>query len=106
MMQNGRITDIRVDLIFVGFKTAVAVPGHPDDHDLNLSSGHIQEIAPITALALDPEQAAPSKDGRINPTTEATDSMALEPQHFHTCMRSRAMFQRHSYAPKATPNPS
>ena len=52
------VVDIRGDLIFTGFDTAVAAPDYPDDHDLNLSSGHIQEIAPITALALEPEQAA------------------------------------------------
>ena len=32
---------IRGDLIFAGFETAVATPGHPTDHDLNLSSSHI-----------------------------------------------------------------
>ena len=73
------VADIHRDLIFAGFPTAVAAPDHPDDHDLNLSSGRIQEIAPVTALALEPEQAAPSKDGRINPTMEAVDSMAWEP---------------------------
>ena len=46
---------IRGHLIFAGFETVVAAPGHPDDHDLNLSSGRIQEIAPVSAPALDPE---------------------------------------------------
>ena len=36
-------------------------------------------IAPITALAVDLEQIAPSKDGKLNPATEAADSTALEP---------------------------
>ena len=71
--------DIRGELIFAGFDIAVASPDHPNDHDLNLSSGRIQEIAPVTALALEPEQAAPSKDGRINPTLEAADSTTLDP---------------------------
>ena len=43
------------------------------------TSGCLQEIAPITALALDSEQTAPSKDAKLNPATEATDSPALEP---------------------------
>ena len=73
------VADIHVDLIFAGFETAATTPGHPDRHDLNLSSDRIQEIAPITALALDPEQAAPSKDGKLNPAMEATYSLALEP---------------------------
>ena len=33
---------------------------------------------PTTPLAVEPEQTAPSEDGRINPTMEATDSMVLE----------------------------
>ena len=73
------VADIRGDLIFVGFETAATTPGHPEGHDLNLSSDCIQETAPVTALALDPEQTTPSKDGKLNPATEATDSPALEP---------------------------
>ena len=67
-------------MIFVGFETAATAPGHLNEHDLNLSSDRIQEIAPVTALALDPEHTAPSKDGRLNPTAKATDSTALEPK--------------------------
>ena len=48
--------DIRGDLIFDEFETTAAAPCHRDEHDLNLSSDHIQEISPVTALALDPEQ--------------------------------------------------
>ena len=62
-----------------------AAPHHHDEHDLNLSSDHIQEIAPVTALALDPEQIASSKDGKLNPATEVVDSAALEP---HTDLTS------------------
>ena len=57
--------EIRGDLIFTGFETAVAAPGHPGDHDLNLSSGRIQEIALVTTLALDPEQTTRSEDGSL-----------------------------------------
>ena len=74
------VADIRRDLIFDGFEPLTAAPCHHDEHDVNLSSDHIQEIAPITARALDPEQIAPSEDGKLNPATEATDSAALEPQ--------------------------
>ena len=73
------IADIRGDLIFDGFETAAAAPCHLDEHDLNLSSDHIQEIAPVTTLALDPEQIVPSEDGKLNPAAEAADSVALEP---------------------------
>ena len=73
------VADIRGDLIFAGFETAATALGNLEEHDLNLSSDRIQEIAPITALTLDQEQTVPCKDGRINPTTEATDSTTLEP---------------------------
>jgi hypothetical protein len=73
------VADIRGDLIFDGFEPMAAAPCHCDEHDLNLSSDHIREIAPVTALALDPEQIAPSEDGKLNPATEAADSAALEP---------------------------
>ena len=56
------VADIRGDLIFAGFETAAISPGHLDEHDLNLSLDHIQEIGPVTALALDPEHTAPYKD--------------------------------------------
>ena len=35
--------------------------------------------APTSALALDPEQTAPSKDGKLNPAAEAKDSPVLGP---------------------------
>ena len=74
------ILDICGDLIFDGFETmAVATPCHHDEHDLNLSSNHTQEIARVTALALDPEQIAPSEDGKLNPTTDAVVLAASEP---------------------------
>ena len=73
------VADIRGDLIFTGFETAATAPGHLDEHDLNLSSDRIQEIAPMTTPALDPEHTAASKDWRFNPTMEAIDSPVLEP---------------------------
>ena len=45
------VADIRGDLIFAGFETAATAPGHLDEHDLNLSSDRIQEIAHVTTLA-------------------------------------------------------
>ena len=80
------VADIRRDLIFDGFETAAAAPCHLDEHDINLSSDHIQEIAPVTTLALDPEQIVPSEDGKLSPAMEAADSEALEP---HTDLASR-----------------
>ena len=73
------VADIRGDLILAGFETAATAPGHLDEHDLNLSSERIQEIAPVTTPALDLEHTAASKDWRFNPTTEATNSPVLEP---------------------------
>ena len=79
------VADIRGDLIFDGFEPMVAAPCRHDEHDLNLSSDCVQEIAPVTALALDPEQIVSSGDGKLNPATEAADSAALEP---HTDLTS------------------
>ena len=56
-----------------------AAPRRHDEHDLNVSSDYVREIVPITALALDPEQSAPSEDGKLNLTTEVADPVALEP---------------------------
>ena len=64
------VADIRGDMIFNGFETAVIAPPRPDEHDLNLSSHHIQEMVPVAAMALEPKQIVPS---------EATESVALEP---------------------------
>ena len=49
------VADIRGDLIFDGFEPMTAVPGHHDEHDLDLSSGRAQEIAHVTTLALELE---------------------------------------------------
>ena len=46
--------DIRGDLIFDGFEPMTATPGRHEEHDLNLSADYVREIAPVTALALDP----------------------------------------------------
>ena len=73
------VADTRGDLIFDGIEPTAADPCHRDEHDLNLSSDRIQEIAPVTAPALDPEHIASSEDGRLKPTMEAADSTALEP---------------------------
>ena len=66
-------------MIFDGFEPMTVGPCRHDEHDLNLSSDCVQEIAPITALALNPEQSTPSESGRLNLSTEAADSAVLEP---------------------------
>ena len=73
------VADIRGDLIFDGFETAAITPPLSNELDLNLSSDHTHEIAPVTALALDPEQIALSEDGKLNPAKEAADSATLQP---------------------------
>ena len=46
-------SDIHGDLIFDGFETAAAAPCHLDEHDLNLSSDHTQEIAVGSKVCLE-----------------------------------------------------
>ena len=71
--------DVRGDLIFDGFEPMKAAPCRHNEHDLNLSSGHAQEIAPVSALALDPEQTASSEDRKLSPAMEAADLAGFEP---------------------------
>ena len=73
------MADVRGDLIFDGFEPTTAVPGHYDEHDLDLSSGHTQEIAPMTALALELERTASPEARKLNPAAEAAESAALDP---------------------------
>ena len=54
------VTDIRGDLIFNGFETVATAPPHADEHDLNLSSDHIQEMVPVAVMALEAEQTTRS----------------------------------------------
>ena len=82
------VDDIHGYLIFDGFEPMVAAPCHLDEHDLNLSSDLAQEIAHLTALALDPEQIMSSEDGKLNPAAEAADSAALEPHTYLTSSRA------------------
>ena len=65
--------DIRGDLIFDGFKPMAGAPNSHDEHDLDLPSAGVQEIAPAAAPALNPEQIVPSEDGWMDPSTEALD---------------------------------
>ena len=64
------VADIRGDLILDGFETAAITPLLSDEHDLNLSSDHTQEMVPTSAMTLEPKQIEPS---------EASESAALEP---------------------------
>ena len=69
------VANIHGDLIFDGFETAAIAPPRSDEHDLNLSSDHIQEMDPVAATDLNPERIAPF---------EATESVALEPHTYST----------------------
>ena len=69
------VADIRGDLIFNGFETAAIATPRPDEHDLNLSSDHVQEMVPIAATALEPEKIVPSKaieSATLEPHTDST----------------------------------
>ena len=71
--------DIRGDLIFDGFEPMSGTSNSRDEHDLDLPSDSVREIAPAAALGINPEHIAPSEDGKLNPATKAADSTALEP---------------------------
>src|SRR4051812_42109531 len=63
--------DIREDFIFDRFEPMPGVPHDHDEHDVALPSDSVREITPATTLAFNPEQIAPSEDGRIDPALEA-----------------------------------
>ena len=71
--------DIRGDLIFDGFEPLLNAPHGHDEHDLALPSDSVREIALAIAPTLNPEPIAPSRDGWIDPATEAALSSAIEP---------------------------
>ena len=81
--------DIRGDLIFDGFEPLPCAPRGHDEYDLALPSDHIQEIAPAAALNLNLEPIVPSKDGWIDPVTEAVSSAAIKPNIDLTLHESR-----------------
>ena len=71
--------DIRGDLIFDGFEPMTGAPYSHDEHDLDLPSDGVREIAPTAAPALNPELIVPSEDGWMDPAKEAAHSSALGP---------------------------
>ena len=74
------ISDIRRDLIFDGFEPISGALHSHDEHDLDLPSDSVREIAPAAAPAINPEQIVAPKDGWMDPVTEAAHSSALEPK--------------------------
>ena len=72
-------TNIRGDLIFDGFEPMTGMPNSHDEHDLDLLSDGAQEITPAAAPTFNPEQVMQSKDGWMDPATEAAHSSALKP---------------------------
>ena len=71
--------DIRGDLIFDGFVPMSGASNSHDEHDLDLPSDSVREIAPAAAPGINPEQIVPSEDGWMDPATEAAHSSAWEP---------------------------
>ena len=71
--------DIRGDLIFDRFEPMSGTPNSHDEHDLDLPSDDVQDIAPAAAPAPNLEQLAMSEDGWMDPAMEAAHSSALEP---------------------------
>ena len=71
--------DIRGDLIFDGFEPMTGALNSLGEHDLDLPSDGVQEITHVATPALNLEKIVPSKDGWMDPSTEAAHLSALEP---------------------------
>ena len=65
------IADIRGDLIFDGFGPVSAAPNNHGEHDLDLQSDSIRNIAPTSAPDFVPEQTVPPEDGWMDPAPKA-----------------------------------
>ena len=65
-------------------------PHSHDEHDLALPSDGVRDMTIVATPALNPEQIAPSDDGWMDPATEATHSVAIEPNtdftSYETCV--------------------
>ena len=81
--------DIHGDLIFGRFEPLPSPPHGHGEHDLALPSDSVREIALATGLTLNSEPIAPSKDGWIDPVTEAVSLAAIEPNIDLTLHESR-----------------
>ena len=57
----------------------IGAPYSHDEHDLDLPSDGVREIAPVAAPALNLEQISPSEDGWMDPATEAAHLSAMKP---------------------------
>ena len=66
-------------MIFDGFEPMSGARHSHDGHDLALSSNSVREFPLVATPALNPEQIAPSEDGWMDPASEATHSVAIEP---------------------------
>ena len=81
--------NIRGDLVFDGFEPMSGAPNSHDEHDLDLPSDSVREIASAATPAVNPEQIASSESGGIDPAMEAALSVAIEPDTDFTPYESR-----------------
>src|SRR4051812_26564240 len=73
------MADIRGDLIFDGFEPQPSAPHYFEGHDIALPPNSTLEAAHAPAPILDSEPAAFSEDERLDVTSGATISKAIEP---------------------------
>src|SRR3954467_1570967 len=71
--------DIRGDLIFDGFEPQPSVPHYLEGHDMALPPNSVLEAAYAPAPILDPESVAFVEDERLDVTSGAAISKAIEP---------------------------
>src|SRR3954464_12907325 len=71
--------DIRGDLIFDGFEPQPSAPHYPEGHDIALPPNSVLEAAYAPAPILDSEPVAFFEDERLDVTSGAAISKAIEP---------------------------
>ena len=77
-------------MISDGFRPVSGTLNNHDEHDLDLPSDSVWEIALAAASGINSEQIVPSEDGWMDPATEAAHSAVIEPNtdftSYETCV--------------------
>src|SRR4051812_3891189 len=94
--------DIRGDLIFDGFEPQPSAPHYLEGHDLALPPNSVLEAAYAPVPTLNSEPITPIEDGRLDATSGAAISKAIEPNTSPT-LRVTRDFEGSDYYPDSEP---
>src|SRR4051812_44239341 len=99
------MADIHGDLIFDGFEPQPSAPHCLDGHDLALPPNSVLKAARALAPTLNSEPAVPIEDERLDATSGAAISKAIEPNTSPTLCMTRDSEDPDSYPDSEPPAP-